>query len=184
MLLSSSQHGQLLDSAKSISRPRASRRSTARVNTGRPRTARSTIAGIEAQTIICAVSESRGVAPTIGLAFVNVETCETVLSQICDTQTYVRTVQKLHIFGPSDVLIVATAASPKSKLLSVIEDNLDDLGTCVTLLDRRYWAESTGLEYIQQLALIEDGETIKTTIAGNYFAVCCLAAVRNNRIMS
>jgi DNA mismatch repair protein MSH4 len=47
----------------------------------------------------------------------------------------------------------------------------------MTLLDRRYWSETTGLEYIQQLAFAQDVETIKTAVTGNYFAVCCFAAV-------
>ena len=71
-----------------------------------------------------------------------------------------------------------TAAHPKSKLLSLIEDNLEDIGSDLILLDRRYWSESTGWENLQQLALTDDIEAIKSAIAGNYFAICSLAAVR------
>lgn len=81
------------------------------------------------------------------------------------------------VFSPSVILIVDTAANPKSKLFSIIEENLEDLNSNIVLLNRRYWAETTGLEYIQQLAFVEDVETIKISIGGNYFAVCCFAAV-------
>ncbi|ORY11225.1 DNA mismatch repair protein muts [Clohesyomyces aquaticus] len=159
------------------SRPRTGgRRSTGRPGTGRPRTGASTIARVEAQQVICAVTESRGISPTVGLAFVNLDTGEAVLCQICDNQTYVRTVHKLRVYGPSEILIVASAASPKSKLFSVIEENLEVLDSKLTLLDRRYWAESTGIEYIQQLAFAEDVEAIKISVSGNYYAVCCIAA--------
>jgi DNA mismatch repair protein MSH4 len=47
----------------------------------------------------------------------------------------------------------------------------------MTLLDRRYWAETTGIEYIQQLAFAEDVDTLRTAVIGNYFAVCSFAAV-------
>lgn len=144
--------------------------------TARPRTAVS-ILGVEAQQIVCAVSESRGVSPTVGLAFVNLETGEAVLSQISDSQTYVRTIHKLMVFSPSDILIVNTAANPTSKLFSIIEENLVDINSKLSLVDRRYFAETTGLDYIQQLALPEDREAIKISISGNYFAVCCFAAV-------
>lgn len=157
---------------------RTARRPTARSRVTRPRTGISTIAGIEAQHIICAVNESRGIAPTVGLAFVNLDTCEVVLCQICDSQTYVRTMHKLHVFSPSQILIVSTAGDPKSKLFAIIEENLRDLDSNIIMLDRRYWAENTGLEYIQQLGFVEDLEAIKIAISGNYFAVCCLAAVR------
>ncbi|KAJ5064734.1 muts domain V-domain-containing protein [Bipolaris maydis] len=151
-------------------------RNTGRPSTARPRTGASTIARVENQHVICAVAESRGISPTVGLAFVNLDTAEAVLCQICDSQTFVRTVHKLRVYGPSEVLIVSTAASPKSKLFSIIEENLEDIGSKLTLLDRRYWAESTGYDYIQTLAFKEDIEAIQISVAGNYYAVCCIAA--------
>ncbi|KAF1845858.1 DNA mismatch repair protein muts [Cucurbitaria berberidis CBS 394.84] len=157
------------------SRP-GTRRGTGRPSTARPRTGASTIARIEAQHVVCAVAESRGISPTVGLAFVNLDTAEAVLCQICDSQTYVRTVHKLKVYAPSEILIVSTAASPKSKLFSIIEENLEDIDSKLTLLDRRYWAESTAYEYIQSLAFKEDVEAIKISVTGNYYAVCCIAA--------
>ncbi|XP_014552268.1 hypothetical protein COCVIDRAFT_41517 [Bipolaris victoriae FI3] len=157
------------------SRP-GTRRNTGRPSTARPRTGASTIARVENQHVVCAVAESRGISPTVGLAFVNLDTAEAVLCQICDSQTFVRTVHKLRVYGPSEILIVSTAASPKSKLFSIIEENLEDIGSKLTLLDRRYWAESTGYEYIQTLAFKEDVEAIQISVAGNYYAVCCIAA--------
>lgn len=142
----------------------------------RPRTAISTI-GLESGQIICAISESRGIAPTVGLAFVNLETGEAVLSQIPDSQSYVRTLHKLAVFSPSQILIVDTALKPKSKLFSIIEENLDDLNSNLVLLNRRYWAETTGIEYIEQFAFTDDVEAIKMSVNGNYFSVCCFAAV-------
>lgn len=165
------------------SRPRTGGRSvawpgTARPGTAvtsRPRTGYSTL-GVEKQEIICAVSESRGISPSVGLAFINLDTGEAVLSQLNDSQTYVRTTHKLMVFGPSDVLMVHGAAEPKSKLFSIIEDNLDNLDSKITLIDRKHFAENTGLEYIQQFAFRQDVESIRTAVTGNYYAVCCFAA--------
>lgn len=158
------------------SRPRT-RKSTGRPSTARPRTGASTIARVEAQQVVCAIAESRGISPTVGLAFVNLDTGEAVLCQICDSQTYVRTLHKLRVQGPSEILIVSTASSPKSKLFSIIEENLEVIEGKLTLLDRRYWAESTGFEYIQSLAFAEDVEAINIAVSGKYYAVCCVAAV-------
>jgi len=63
----------------------------------------------------------------------------------------------------------------KSKMYQVVEENI--LGARIITVDRRYWSEAAGLEYIQQLAFVEDVEAIKIAIGGNYFATCCLAAV-------
>lgn len=158
------------------SRPRTGARSAGRPSTARPRTGISTF-GVEHQEIICAVSESRGISSTVGLAFFNLDTGEAVLSQISDSQTYVRTLHKLIVFSPTNILIMSTTASPKSKLFSIIEDSLHEIQSNLSLLDRRYWAETVGIEYIQQLAFAEDVDTLKMAVSGNYFAVCCFAAV-------
>lgn len=146
---------------------------TSRSRAGRPRTAASTIGGD--QQIICAISESRGLSPVVGLAFVNLSTTEAVLCQISDSQTYVKTVHKLSCFEPTEILVMITAAQPKSKLYSVIEGNLPHIR--ISPIDRKYWTETTGMEYIQQLAFKQDLEALKVAIEGNYYAICCIAAV-------
>jgi DNA mismatch repair protein MSH4 len=106
------------------------------------------------------------------------DTGEAVLCQICDSQTYVKTIHKLRVYGPSEILIMSTSASPKSKLFSIIEENLEIMDSKMTLLDRKYWAEGAGLDYIKTLALDDDVEAIKLSVSGSYYAVCCIAAVR------
>lgn len=139
--------------------------------------AASSIGGGQSQHIVCAVSESRGVSPTVGLAFVNVSTGEAVLSQICDNQFYVRTILKLQVFEPTEILLVSTSGppNPESKMYSLIKE--DVVGSRIVCVDRRYWSESAGMDYIQQLAFPEDVEAIKVAIEGNFYATCCLAAV-------
>ena len=73
--------------------------------------------------------------------------------------------------------MVATAASPQSKLFSLVSDHLDDLDAKLTLLDRGYWAENAGFDYIKALALVDDVEAIKLSASASYYAVCCMAAV-------
>lgn len=169
--------------ATSTSQPaRTSTAHTTRPSTGTGRRYRagSVIGGGEAQQIICAISEGRGISPTVGLAFVNVSTGEAVLSQICDNQFYAKTLNKLQVFEPTEILIVSTSGPPnaKSKMYNIVEENI--LGARIITVDRRYWSEGAGLEYIQQLAFIEDVEAIKVAIGGNYFATCCFAAVCPN----
>lgn len=154
---------------------------TVRLSTGRPRTrtktALSTIGGSGDQQIICAITESRGVSPTVGLAFINLSTMEAVLCQIVDSQTYARTLHKLRVLEPSEILVPDTALAPtKSKLLQVLEANLD-VDAPIQPIHRKYFSETSGLEYVQRLAFKEDVEAIKVSVDGNFFATCCLAAV-------
>ncbi|KAI4195202.1 MAG: hypothetical protein LQ350_007324 [Teloschistes chrysophthalmus] len=142
--------------------------------TGRPKTAASTLLSRE-QQVICAISESRGISPVVGLAFVNLNTTEVVMCQISDNQTFTRTIHKLVVYEPTELLFMITAAQPKSKLLSIVELNIPNLR--LTVIDRKYWSETSGLEYIQQLAFKQDVEAIKVSVGGNFYATCCIAAV-------
>lgn len=152
-------------------------RATSRPPTRSRSRAASSIGGGPSQHIVCAVSESRGVSPTVGLAFVNVSTGEAVMSQICDNQFYVRTVLKLQVFEPTEILLVSTSGppNPKSKMYSLIEEEV--IGSRIVCVDRRYWSEPAGMDFIQHLAFPEDIEAIKVAIGGNFYATCCLAAV-------
>ena len=159
------------------SRPTTSRPGTGYTSATRTRT-RPSASTYGSQDIVCAITESRGISPTIGLAFVNVSTTEAVICQIVDNATYVRTLHKLTVFEPSEIIFPNTAITPvKSKLYSIVEANIPDLE--IGTADRRFWAENPGVDYIQNLAFREDVEAIKVAIEGNYYATCCLAAVRD-----
>ncbi|KAI0125617.1 muts domain V [Xylariales sp. AK1849] len=149
----------------------------ASTTSGRKSGATSSIWGSDEHQVICAVSEARGVSPSVGLAFVNVTTNEAIVSQICDSQFYVKTVHKIQMYDPSTILMVDTAfpPNPKSNLLSIIEEELQ--GTAIEALHRKYWSESAGLEFIRTLAFQEDVEAIKVAIQGNFYATCSFAAV-------
>ncbi|KAJ5724560.1 hypothetical protein N7493_006288 [Penicillium malachiteum] len=151
--------------------PLTSRPSTSR----RPGTARpaTTATSVAAQDIVCAVSESRGISSTVGLAFVNLITAEVVLCQFCDSPTYLKAVTKIAVFEPSEILFMNTAND--SKLRRMIQENLSD--PISTFLDRRYWSDKTGLEYLNRLAFPDDADSLKLALGGNYFAACCFAAV-------
>jgi DNA mismatch repair protein MSH4 len=163
------------DNTTTTSRPRTGRRSAARPSTARPRTGASTVA-LQNQELVCAVTESRGISPTVGLAFINLDTGEAALSQISDSQTYVRTIHKITVYAPSWIIIPSTAANPPSKLFSIIEEHIEHIEANLVCVDRRYYAETTGLESIHQLAFAEDVEAVKISIGGNFYAVCCFAA--------
>ncbi|KIX93861.1 uncharacterized protein Z520_10486 [Fonsecaea multimorphosa CBS 102226] len=151
---------------------------TSRPQTGsrsRPRTA-ATSTSYSDNEIICAISESRGVSPTVGLSFVNVSTSEAVLCQFTDTQTYARTCHKIKVFAPSEIIFIKTAED--SKLISIVAENLEveKVGIAMTGIERKYWSETSGHDYVHQLAFPDDLESLKLSVAGNYFATCCFSA--------
>jgi DNA mismatch repair protein MSH4 len=138
----------------------------------RPTTAATSVAS---QEVICAISESRGVSPTVGLAFVNLSTSEAVLCQICDSNSYARTVNKLAVFEPTELLFMNTSSARSTKLFDTIQDNIP--GLIITCIDRRYWSDRASQDYVDRLAFPEELESIRSSLERHYFAACCLASV-------
>ncbi|KAG9783921.1 hypothetical protein KCU88_g2889, partial [Aureobasidium melanogenum] len=81
------------------------------------------------------------------------------------------------VHEPTEVLYMAQAAD--SKLVSIISENLDvdNGGPVGTKLDRRYWSESSGYDYLQRLAFPDDLASLRLALAGNHLAICCFSAV-------
>ncbi|KAM3506660.1 hypothetical protein MY10362_002249 [Beauveria mimosiformis] len=127
----------------------------------------------EAQTIVCAVCEARGVSPSVGIAFVNTSLGEAVLSQICDNQSYVKTLHKIRINWPSRIICLAQRTRPTS-LMSLLRTMFADIPIDVT--DRSFWSETKGIEYVNKLAFETDIQPIQVAIQGKYYAVSALAA--------
>lgn len=133
--------------------------------------------GIESHTIICAVSEARGVSPSVGLALVNVTLGVATLSQICDNQSYVNTIHKMVVAEPSHMVFMSTVCppSPPSILYSMIETKMQNVE--LHSLERSAWSEMDGIEYIQNLAFETDIAPIKVAVQGKFYATASFAAV-------
>ncbi|KAL0637754.1 MutS protein msh4 [Maublancomyces gigas] len=102
-------------------------------------------------------------------------TGECVLSEICDSQTYVRTMHKLSVFDPTEILVPNTAVIPrKSTLLSITEHYLP--GAVITQVPRKYYNEQMGHDYIQQLAFSDDIAGIKVAVSAKFYAISAAAA--------
>ncbi|KAF5706320.1 DNA mismatch repair MSH4 [Fusarium mundagurra] len=164
----------------SISRPSTvrpgSRPGTASGRKSRNGTASSILGLSEAQTIVCAVSEARGVSPAVGIAFVNISLGEAVISQICDNQSYVKTIHKIQLSSPSRILFMTTACPPNnpSSLFSLVQDLITDVQ--IDAMERSAWSETEGLEYIHNLAFKDDIEPLKVATQGKFYAISSLAA--------
>ncbi|SPJ82053.1 related to MSH4 - meiosis-specific protein [Fusarium torulosum] len=164
----------------SVSRPStvrpASRPGTAPGRKSRNGTASSILGLSETQSIVCAVSEARGVSPAVGVAFVNVSIGEVIISQICDNQSYFKTIHKIQLSAPSRILFMSTVCPPNnpSTLFSLVQNLIPEAQ--IDALDRSAWSETEGLEYIHNLAFKDDIKPLKVAIQGKFYAISSFAA--------
>ncbi|CAG8463257.1 4619_t:CDS:10 [Acaulospora morrowiae] len=130
----------------------------------------------ESQLFIAAVIEGRGVASEVGICFIDIRTSECILSQIADSQTYVKTLHKMNIYNPAEILLSVTAVEPsKSKLCKILEDNMP-FATIVPI-GRKYFNDATGLTYIRQYGLEEDSASLILGLTSKFYCLAATAAV-------
>lgn len=117
-------------------------------------------------------------SPSVGVAFVNVSIGEVIISQICDNQSYVKTIHKIQMSSPSRILFMSTACPPNkpSTLFSLAQELISEAQ--IDALDRSAWSETDGLDCIQNLAFKNDIEPLKVATQGKFYAISSFAAVR------
>ncbi|KAJ3753257.1 muts domain V-domain-containing protein [Lentinula raphanica] len=167
-----------------------------RVSTARPQTSAST--RYEGSFVI-ALLEGRGLGREVGLAALDADTGRVVLVQLSDCQTYVKTLHQMHLHKPSLILVPDTFLSASDAALSVIggsnkrttnssllvefiRDEFPDVD--LEPVPRKYWNETSGLEFIQQLC-VEDDERAGTILAVSskyYVLSACSALFKHSEI--
>uniref|UniRef100_A0A4W5JMF8 MutS homolog 4 n=1 Tax=Hucho hucho TaxID=62062 RepID=A0A4W5JMF8_9TELE len=130
-----------------------------------------------AASVIVAVVEGRGLARgEIGMASINLKCPELVLYQFADTGTYAKVITKLHILVPLEILMPDTASEKGkgTKLYNLITENFQSVA--FTAIQRKYFNERKGLEYIQQLCAPEYS-TVIMEVQAKYYCLAAAAAL-------
>ncbi|XP_020824183.1 mutS protein homolog 4 isoform X5 [Phascolarctos cinereus] len=125
-------------------------------------------------SVIVAVVEGRGLARgEIGIASIDSKRPQIVLSQFPDNTTYTKVITKLKILAPLEIIMSNTACvvGNSTKLFTLITENFQNV--TFTTIQRKYFNETKGLEYIEQLCAAEFS-TVLMEVQSKYY---CLAAV-------
>ncbi|KAM3841776.1 mutS protein homolog 4 [Vipera latastei] len=125
-------------------------------------------------SVIVAVIEGRGFARgEVGMASIDLKNPEVVLSQFADNTTYTKVITKLRILTPLEIIMSNTACDSgnATKLYTLIAENFKNV--TFTTVQRKYFNETKGLEYIEQLCTSEFS-TVLMEVQSKYY---CLAAV-------
>uniref|UniRef100_A0A3Q2ZQF4 DNA mismatch repair protein n=1 Tax=Kryptolebias marmoratus TaxID=37003 RepID=A0A3Q2ZQF4_KRYMA len=132
---------------------------------------------VSGASVIVAVVEGRGLARgEIGMASFNLKCPELVLSQFADAGTYAKVITKIHILMPVEILMPDTASEKGkgTKLYKLITENFP--GVTFTAIQRKYFNERKGLEYIQQLCAPEFN-TVLMEVQAKYYCLASAAAL-------
>ena len=129
--------------------------------------------------VIVSLVEGRGLARgEIGMASLNLRDPVLTLSQFSDSQSYVKTITMLHILRPKEVLFPSTVCDngSRAKVFKVVNENFESITK--TTVQRHYFNESKGLNYIEKLAIKENSSVVMNLRSKYYCLAACGALIK------
>ncbi|XP_057884635.1 mutS protein homolog 4 isoform X5 [Melospiza georgiana] len=178
--LTSSSSVRGLNSACIGKTPLSSGRSGCRSHTplmGYSVTSSSAVSAHTVASVIVAVVEGRGLARgEVGMASIDLKNPEMILSQFADNTTYAKVITKLKILTPLEIIMSNTAcdAGNTTNLFGLITEHFKNV--TFTTVQRKYFNETKGLEYIEQLCASEFS-TIFMEVQSKYYCLAAAAAL-------
>ncbi|XP_072853914.2 mutS protein homolog 4 isoform X4 [Pogona vitticeps] len=140
-------------------------------------TSSSAVSNHSVASVIVAVIEGRGLARgEVGMASIDLKNPEVVLSQFADNTTYAKVITKLRILTPLEIIMSNTACDTgnATKLFNLVTENFKNVA--FTTVQRKYFNETKGLEYIEQLCTPEFS-TVIMEVQSKYYCLAAVAAV-------
>ncbi|KAJ8319978.1 hypothetical protein KUTeg_001565 [Tegillarca granosa] len=127
--------------------------------------------------IILAIVEGRGLARgEVGMSSIDLKNPELKLSQFSDTQSYVKTVTKLQMLSPLEIIMPNTSCEGGNitKLFQLICDQFQ--ATNLSTVQRKYFNETRGLQYLKQLC-VQEYNTVEMEVSSKYYCLAAAAAL-------
>jgi len=126
---------------------------------------------------IAAIVEGRGLAKgEIGLSCIDLNSSELLLSQFSDGPTYVKILTKLQILQPVEIIMPNTALEngKMSSLFEIINEQLSH--SPITTVERKYFNESKGSQYVKQLC-VPEFDTVELDVQSKYYCLATASAL-------
>ncbi|XP_014681092.1 PREDICTED: mutS protein homolog 4-like [Priapulus caudatus] len=129
--------------------------------------------GFQCASIVEGRGQARG---EIGMASLDLKTPMLVLSQFSDSQTYVKVSTRLNILQPLEVIMPTNSCENgnATKLFKLISDSFSD--RVISTVQRKYFNESKGLQYIRHLCLPEHS-SVQLEVSQKYYCLAAAAAL-------
>ncbi|KAI7906727.1 muts domain V-domain-containing protein [Cokeromyces recurvatus] len=130
---------------------------------------------------IMAITEGRGVAIEIGICIFDMNSCEVIICQLADSQTFSRTIQKINLNDPQEILMPTytttvdnddTSAEDSSKLSQLLKMHFPFIS--IHSIPRKCFNDEIGKQYICTYGLQEDIPGLLVGVSTKYY---CLAAI-------
>lgn len=103
------------------------------------------------ELVLCSIFEkSRDIGTKVGICVIKHHTGEMILSDYIDSQIYIRTIHKIQVYQPTEILLPNSSLSPVvSKLATIIKFNVDE-NVRITEMSAKHFNSQDGLTAINE----------------------------------
>ena len=130
---------------------------------------------------IVAIVEGRGSARgEVGLASISLTSPALILCQFSDSRTYVRTLTKIAVLNPAEIITpngLSSFSNPDSSMTKLYNDiNEKFPGASLTQVHRKYFSETRGLQMVKHLCAREYS-SVELQLRHKYYALAAAACL-------
>ena len=121
--------------------------------------------------LVCAITESRGPTPTVGICFLSPELAQCLLIEFADSTLFGRTVQEVTMLEPTVILVPDTALRPiRSKLVCILAEHFS--GVRIEGVRRGDFDENAAIELLRSVSV----SPCDAAVSDRFFCLSSLAA--------
>ncbi|KAH3676021.1 hypothetical protein WICMUC_002317 [Wickerhamomyces mucosus] len=126
------------------------------------------------EKISCTIFELGRAEAVVGMCFINFTTGEIILSDVLDSQTYVRTIHKLQIYEPSEIVVPQNLLEAGTKLTTIVRANVSQ-EVKILGMEKRKFNREDGISFIDRYSFPKDIIYMKNVLHDRSNALCALS---------
>lgn len=137
-------------------------------------TSNTTHTAVDESGIIIAITEGRGEASCeVGISAMNTQNPELSLSQISDTSSYIKVLNKIHVLYPSEILVPITFTS--TRLVEMLKSTFPAVK--ILAIDRSAFRKDSGQQFVRDVCAKAYNPVI-LVLQHKYYALTATGALR------
>ncbi|GME66555.1 unnamed protein product [[Candida] boidinii] len=126
--------------------------------------------------VICVISESTSIPPVVGICFVDISSTDMTITQLIDSPTYVRTIHKISVFGPTEIIVSnASKNFQGTHLVEILEENITESTKLISISQKHFVPVNHFKVFIRSLKETDKSSLINQ-LKSQHYALCAINA--------
>lgn len=126
--------------------------------------------------VICVICESTSIPPVVGICFVDIFSTDMTITQLIDSPTYVRTIHKISVFGPTEIIVSNASKNIQgTPLVGILEGNISETTKLISISQKHFVPVDHSKVFMRSLRETEKISLINQ-LKSQHYALCAINA--------